>query len=249
MAVEARRRLRVQRSVEVLRPHAARHPTPPYPPSLPAQRQHKSAITTARIMTSPITTTTNDRSRPTARRTSSGRARGSRASNKPCPRASLLHRVPNKRNRVDARAFGREWFLENWSSKRDAGACKAKACEKPGGRSFHMPSLYRHQHLTHRFSPGSKLFFGTVPSAGSPAGSCRTPPTTWSTPRRGACSMPRDHPTPAPDSPARRQAAEVKMVGYIRIAHGIAQRQSEKWRHCACALFSSLFCTSPFCVG
>ena len=57
---------------------------------------------------------TNDRSRPTARRTSSGRARGSRASNKPCPRASLLHRVPNKRNRVDARAFGREWFLEKW---------------------------------------------------------------------------------------------------------------------------------------
>ena len=59
---------------------------------------------------------TNDRSRPTARRTSSGRARGSRASNKPCPRASLLHRVPNKRNRVDARAFGREWFLEKWPS-------------------------------------------------------------------------------------------------------------------------------------
>ena len=58
---------------------------------------------------------TNDRSRPTARRTSSGRARGSRASNKPCPRASLLHRVPNKRNRVGARAFGREWFLESWS--------------------------------------------------------------------------------------------------------------------------------------
>ena len=59
---------------------------------------------------------TNDRSRPTARRTSSDRARGSRASNKPCPRALLLHRVPNKRNRVDARAFGREWFLEKWPS-------------------------------------------------------------------------------------------------------------------------------------
>ena len=38
---------------------------------------------------------TNDRSRPTARRNSSGRARGSRTSNKPCPRASLLHRAPN----------------------------------------------------------------------------------------------------------------------------------------------------------
>ena len=59
---------------------------------------------------------TNDRSRPTALWTSSGRARGSRASNKPCPRASLLHRVPNERSRVDARALGREWFLESWSS-------------------------------------------------------------------------------------------------------------------------------------
>ena len=78
-------------------------------------------------------------------------------------------------------------------------------------------------------------------SAGSPAGSGRTTPATWSTPRRGACSVPRDHPTPAPDSPARRQAAEVKMVGYITIAHGIAQRLSEKWRHFVCALLSSLF--------
>ena len=39
------------------------------------------------------------------------------------------------------------------------------------------------------------------------------------------------------------------MVGYITIARGIAQRLSEKWRHCACALLSSLFCTSLFCVG
>ena len=59
---------------------------------------------------------TNDRSRPTARRTSSGRARGSRASNKPCSRASLLHRAPNETNRVDATARGREWFLEKWPS-------------------------------------------------------------------------------------------------------------------------------------
>ena len=61
--------------------------------------------------------------------------------------------------------------------------------------------------------------------------------------------MPQDHPTPAPDSPARRQAAEVKMVGYITVAHGAAQRLSEKWRHFVCALLSSLFCTSPRCVG
>ena len=61
--------------------------------------------------------------------------------------------------------------------------------------------------------------------------------------------MPRDHPTPAPDSPARRQAAEVKMVGYITVAHGAAQRLSEKWRHFACAMLPSLFCTSPRCVG
>ena len=68
-------------------------------------------------------------------------------------------------------------------------------------------------------------------------------------PRRGACSVPRDHPTPAPDSPPRRRAAEVKMVGYITVAHGAAQRLSEKWRHFICTLLSSLFCTSPRCVG
>ena len=53
---------------------------------------------------------TNDRSRPRARRTSSGRARGSRASNKLCPRTPLLFLAPNERNRVDARALGRECF-------------------------------------------------------------------------------------------------------------------------------------------
>ena len=86
-------------------------------------------------------------------------------------------------------------------------------------------------------------------SAGSPAGSGRTAPATWSTPRRGACSVPRDHPTPAPDSPARRRAAEVKMVGYITVAHGGAQRLSEKWRHFVVHCLYSLFCTSPRCVG
>ena len=81
------------------------------------------------------------------------------------------------------------------------------------------------------------------------AGSGRTTPATWSTLRRGAYSVPRDHPTPAPDSSARRQTAEAKMVGYMAIAHGIAQRLSEKWRHCACTFTSPHVCTSPFCVG
>ena len=61
--------------------------------------------------------------------------------------------------------------------------------------------------------------------------------------------MPRDHPTPAPDSPARRRAAEVKMVGYITTAHDRAQRLSEKWRHFVVHCLYSLFCTSPRCVG
>ena len=93
-----------------------------------------------------------------------------------------------------------------------------------------------------------KCFLGRS-SAGSPAGSGRTAPATWSTPRRGACSVPRDHPTPAPDSPARRRAAEVKMVGYITVAHGAAQRLSEKWRHFACTSDIITFCTSLLCVG
>ena len=41
----------------------------------------------------------------------------------------------------------------------------------------------------------------------------------------------------------------MKMVGYITTAHGSAQRLSEKWRHLVCTLISSLFCTSPRCVG
>ena len=39
------------------------------------------------------------------------------------------------------------------------------------------------------------------------------------------------------------------MAGYITTAHDIAQRLSEKWRHFICTLLSSLFCTSPRCVG
>ena len=61
--------------------------------------------------------------------------------------------------------------------------------------------------------------------------------------------MPRDHPTPAPPPPARRQAAEVKMVGYITISSGTAQRLSEKWRNFACTSDIITFCTSPFCAG
>ena len=58
--------------------------------------------------------------------------------------------------------------------------------------------------------------------------------------------MPRDHPTPAPDSPARRRAAEVKMVEYITTAHGIAQRLSEKWRHFALYICCLTFGPSLF---
>ena len=39
------------------------------------------------------------------------------------------------------------------------------------------------------------------------------------------------------------------MVGYITIAHGTAQRLSEKWRHFACTSVVIIFCTSPFCAG
>ena len=192
---------------------------------------------------------TNDRSRPTARRTSSGRARGSRASNKPCPRASLLHRVPNKRNRVDARAFGREWFLESWSSGRVRGCVHREVILKV------RRTIFPHDITVHALL-GSLIvshldqscFLGRS-SAGSPAGSGRTTPATWSTPRRGACSVPRDHPTPAPDSPARRRAAEVKMVGYIRqllTVCSTAARARSGAVHDSCLLpLSQLACT-PF---
>ena len=105
---------------------------------------------------------TNDRSRPTARRTSSGRARGSRASNKPCPRASLLHRVPNKRNRVDARAFGREWFLEKWPSGQVCWCLYREVILKvrrtifPHDFTMHAPASHS------SFLTWLKVFFGTV---------------------------------------------------------------------------------------
>ena len=61
--------------------------------------------------------------------------------------------------------------------------------------------------------------------------------------------MPRNYPTPVPESLARQQAAEVKIVGYITISSGRAQRPSEKWRHFACKSVIITFCTSPFSVG
>ena len=95
--------------------------------------------------------------------------------------------------------------------------------------------------LPHRSQLDQSCFSGRS-SSGSPSGSCRTTAhATWSTPRRGAGSVPRNHPTPAPGSPARRQAAEVKMVECITIVHGIAQRLSEKWRHFACISFVTIF--------
>ena len=105
---------------------------------------------------------TNDRSRPTARRTSSGRARGSRASNKPCPRASLLHRAPNERNRVDARAFGREWFLESWSSGRVRGCLYREVILKVRRTIFLYDVTVQASSTPSSFLTWLKVFFGTV---------------------------------------------------------------------------------------
>ena len=161
---------------------------------------------------------TNDRSRPTARRTSSGRARGSRASNKPCPRASLLHRVPNERNRVDARALGREWFLEKWPSGKFCWRVHREVILKVRRTIFsHDVTMYASASHS-SFLTWIKVVFRDGRRLAHLLGQCRTTPATWSTPHWGACSVPRNHPTPAPDSPARQQAAEVKMVGYITIS-------------------------------
>ena len=116
-----------------------------------------------------------------------------------------------------------------------------------------MAPRCKHQHLTHRFSPGSKLFFGTVVGWLTcwvmSYGSCDMD-NGVSTPRRGAsCSVPRNHPTPAPDSPTRRQAAEVKMVGCITISPRHSTAAQEKWRHFACTSAVIIFCTSLFCAG
>ena len=39
------------------------------------------------------------------------------------------------------------------------------------------------------------------------------------------------------------------MVGYITTAHDMAQRISEKWRHCACTSVVITFCTSLFLLA
>ena len=105
---------------------------------------------------------TNDRSRPTARRTSSGRARGSRASNKPWPRASLLYRVPNKRNRVDARALGREWFLEKWLSGKFCWRVHREVIRKVRWTIFSYGVKVYAPASHSSFLTWLKVFFGTV---------------------------------------------------------------------------------------
>ena len=50
------------------------------------------------------------------------------------------------------------------------------------------------------------------------------------------------HPTPAPDSPSRRQAAKVKMVGYITLNSRHSTAAQEKWRHFACTSVVNIVC-------
>ena len=112
-----------------------------------------------------------------------------------------------------------------------------------------MPNSRGEERISRIVSHLDQSCFSGRSSACSPAGPCLTTPATWSTPRQGACSVPQNNPTPAPDSPARRQAAEVKMAGYITIAHDTAQRLSEKLRHTFLYVTSPVFGTSLLCAG
>ena len=105
---------------------------------------------------------TNDRSRPTARRTSSGRARGSRASNKPFPRASLLHRAPNEIYRVDARALGGERFLEKWLSGKFCWRVHRKGILKARRTIFYHDATVYAPACHSSFPTWLKSVFGTV---------------------------------------------------------------------------------------
>ena len=105
---------------------------------------------------------TNDRSRPRARRTSSGRARRSCASNKQCPRASLLHRVPNEKNRVDARALGRERFLESWAVGEVRPTLQSEVILKVRRTIFPHAFTLQGRKSHSSFLTWIKVFFGTV---------------------------------------------------------------------------------------
>ena len=172
---------------------------------------------------------TNDRSRPTARRTSSGRARGSRASNKPCPRASLLHRAPNERNRVDARALGREWFLESWSVGEVRPTPHREVILKDPATIFPHDVTMRGRKSHSSFLTWIKVVFrdgrrlahllGRVVRL-LRHGARRTG-------ERVPCLGITRRQLRAPRSPARQQAAEVKMVEYITMSSGTAHWLSD----------------------
>ena len=94
-------------------------------------------------------------------------------------------------------------------------------------------------------------------SAGSPSGSCRTAPATWSTPRRGACSVPRTHPPTVqrsnassglPTQPAgRRPRSDDGRIITMSPRHSTAaQREVASLCLYICCHH---FCTSPFCAG
>ena len=177
----------------------------------------------------------------------------SRASRKPCRRASLLHRAPNERSRVvDARALGRECFLEKWPSGDFCCRVHREVILKVR-RTIFSHDFTMHAAASHSsFVTWIKVVFWDGRRLAHLLGGQvvrRTAPATWSTPHWGAYSVPRNHPTPAPDSPARQQAAEVKMIGYITISSGIAPRLSENWRHVACTYVAITVCTSAFCDG
>ena len=105
-----------------------------------------------------------------------------------------------------------------------AGAAIVKSYRKSARRDLRKASRWPHQQNPHRTSPGARSISGRS-SVGSPAGSGRTTRATRSTPGWGTCSVPRAQPMPAPDSPARRRAAEGETVGCIRSAR-VAQQPS-----------------------
>ena len=98
-----------------------------------------------------------------------------------------------------------------------AGAAIVESYRKSARRDLRKASRWPHQQNPHRTSPGARSISGRS-SVGSPAGSGRTTRATRSTPGWGTCSVPRAQPMPAPDSPARRRAAEGETVGCIRSA-------------------------------
>ena len=127
-------------------------------------------------------------------------------------------------------------------------ACAVASCGNSGGRSFHMTPRYTQSRLPHRFSPGSKLFFGTVigwltcwiVSYASYDMEHAAPGSVLHASRSSNAS------SGLPGPPAGGRGKDGRIITISSRLSTAAEREVASL--CLCTVVIT-FCTSPFCVG